>query len=473
MIEVARPAQPARHASSYVDPNATLYEDGKTILRGIQPSAEPFYRQVLAHPTIQRLIGQQIVDTTVEPTNLEGHPLTLNHRRISPLNFCTEWHPAMLRDAGLLTLDLCIELNEQDWTLQDAYPWNVIFEGTRPVFVDFTSIVPIDPNLQWVAYDQFCRFFLYPLGVASATLPKVARALLNDYLGGISDSDLVQILPAGAITSLGWLTGRVHMPRLMLKTIRKMGKESSLTQMNERIKPTREARKAFFTALRRDVEKTPLRKNTSNWSRYYADYFADIQSFSDRSQFHVKQTTITQLMDRLKPKTVTDIGCNQGGYSVLAAKAGARVVAFDNDDDSIGLLYALAKEQNLPILPLIIDCLAPTPATGWRAMQFPAATERLRSDMAFALALVHHLAITQRQTFDRIALTWADYADKWLITEFVPMDDPRAVEISATLKRDMSWYTLDNFLDALRKVFKTVQTMPSYPEKRTLVLCER
>jgi len=45
------------------------------------------------------------------------------------------------------------------------------------------------------------------------------------------------------------------------------------------------------------------------------------------------------------------------------------------------------------------------------------------------VGLGHHLAITQRQTFERIVPALADYAVKWLLTEFVPLDDPRSQEL--------------------------------------------
>ena len=178
-------------------------------------------------------------------------------------------------------------------------------------------------------------------------------------------------------------------------------------------------------------------------------------------------------MEKITPKTVVDIGCNRGGYSVLAAQRGAKVTAFDNDEDSVSLLYAVAKEKQLPILPLVMDFLNPSPECGWRNRQFAAAPPRFRSEMAMALALVHHLAITQRQTFERIVAALADYADKWLLTEFVPLDDPRSCELMATQRRDMNWYSLGNFLDALSGSFAQIETFPSYPEGRTLILCKK
>ena len=93
--------------------------------------------------------------------------LVLAHDEIAPLNYCTEWCPSMLKDAALATLALAIELLEHDSALQDAYPWNVVFKGTRPVFVDFTSIAPADATMIWPAYQQFLSFFLYPLELCS------------------------------------------------------------------------------------------------------------------------------------------------------------------------------------------------------------------------------------------------------------------------------------------------------------------
>ena len=157
----------------------------------------------------------------------------------------------------------------------------------------------------------------------------------------------------------------------------------------------------------------------------------------------------------------------------MAAQTGARVTAFDTDEDSVGLLYETAKAEVLDILPLVMDCLNPSPTCGWRALQYPSALQRLRSDMALALALVHHLAITQRQTFERIVVALADYAEKWLLTEFVPLDDPRSRELLATHSRDMSWYTLDGFVSALSHMFSCIETFPSYPDGRVLILCTR
>ena len=459
----------ARHPGSYVDPAGAVYElDGK-ILRGIAPEFADFYAGLLSTPPVAGMIGRQIVETSPAADVLPGYSLVLEHRRLAPVSFCYEWPPHMLKAAALLTLDICLELADHELVLKDAYPWNVVFDGPRPVFVDFTSIVPQDPKLIWVAYDQFCRFFLYPLTLASWRSAKLTRALLLDHINGISDNDLVPLLPSGAWLAMPWLASRVHLPRAVLGMVRRTGREGALTNMSARMQPSKQARRGFFTSLRRIVSSIALPAQHSRW----ADYYADIESFMRPADFDLKQATVARLLQERRPATVTDIGCNRGGYSILAANAGAHVTAFDTDEDSIALLHKLAVERQLDILPLVMDFLSPSPACGWRAMQYQAAPQRFRSDMAMALALVHHLAITQRQTFERIVPALADYADRWLLTEFVPLDDPRSREISVTQQRDLSWYTLDGFIDALRTVFSQVETFPSKPEGRTLLLCTR
>ena len=64
---------------------------------------------------------------------------------------------------------------------------------------------------------------------------------------------------------------------------------------------------------------------------------------------------VADTMAKIKPQTGTDISCNRGGYAILAAKTGARVTAFDTAEDSVAMLYQMAKEKGLAILPLVMD----------------------------------------------------------------------------------------------------------------------
>ncbi|MEW6658054.1 MAG: class I SAM-dependent methyltransferase [Thermodesulfobacteriota bacterium] len=460
------------HPSSYVDPAGTIFEAEDQIYRGIRSEFAEFYSDLLKNSVIRQMLGQTIVETEIDTSvlpDIKGYDLILRHRRLSPLSFCYEWPALMLKDAALLTLDICINLLPERIVLQDAYPWNILFDSTRPILVDFTSIVPQDKNLPWVAYHQFCQFFLFPLIISCYLPSKVRRLLLMDYLGGIGDYELLQMMPKKAVVRMPWIITRILVPRAILAITKWLKIENKIIDLSAELSPEKEARLRFFKSLRKNVTAIPVRIRKTLWSQYYTN----IESFFGKSEFNPKQAAVASILEKIGPKTVVDIGCNRGGYAILAAQRGAKVIAFDTDEDSVAFLYETAKEKQLPILPLVMDILNPSPGCGWRTQQFAAAPPRFRSEMALALALVHHLAITQRQTFDRIVLALADYAEKWLLTEFIPLDDPRVRELMATHRREMDWYSLENYLEALSGSFNGIDTFPSHPEGRTLILCHK
>lgn len=53
----------------------------------------------------------------------------------------------MLKDAALLHIDLFIRLGRHGLVFKDWHPYNILFKGTNPVFVDFGSIIPTDQLL--------------------------------------------------------------------------------------------------------------------------------------------------------------------------------------------------------------------------------------------------------------------------------------------------------------------------------------
>jgi len=451
------------------DPVGDVYIRNGRVLRGIRPEFSEYYKSTLSHNTIKAMLGAKIIETKVIEELLPGYALTLEHPFISPQSYCYEWPLVMLQDAALLTLDICIELNSAGFILKDASPWNIFYRGPHPVLVDFTSIMPQEDNLLWGAYNQFACQFLFPLLVGFYAQGKTTRALLLASQNGVAPNEAGNLLPSSAKIKYPWLFERLYVPKFMMNFLRKTGQEAEVVKLQQRTSYSMPTRQNFLEKLRRDVVSIQFSNSGSLWSKYYED----INEFFTPEHFHEKQKNVAEYLKQTKPKTVVDIGCNQGGYSILAAQSGAKVIAFDTDEDSVAMLHKLADEKRFDILPLVADVLYPSLQSGWRAIEFPSGPQRFRSEMALALALIHHLAITQNQTFDRIVTTLGDYCDKYLITEFVPLEDPRSKELLLTTRRNMGWYSLDAFLDALQKEFKTVRTLPSYPMGRTLCFCEK
>jgi SAM-dependent methyltransferase len=451
------------------DPVGDVYiVDGK-ILRGIRIESAQYFQDILNYPAVKAMLGNKIIETGLAEKPLDGYAITFEHPFIAPQNYCYEWPLVMFQDAALLTLDICIELNSVGAVLKDASPWNIFYRGPQPILVDLTSIRLQEKDLLWVAYNQFICQFLFPLLVGYYTNGKTTRSLMLASQNGISENEVSQFLPASANIKYPWLLSRLVIPKTMMKFLRSTGQEKEFVKIQQKASYTTQARQAFFVSLRKDIDTLQFKSKGSLWSKYYQD----INAFFEPEHFHDKQRSVAEFLQQTKPKTVVDIGCNLGGYSFLAAQAGARVTSFDTDEDSVAMLYRLAKEKQLDIAPFVADVIYPPTQSGWRAEEFASAPVRFRSEMALALALIHHLAISQNLTFERIVATLSDYCDKYLITEFVPLDDPRSQELLLTSRRDMSWYLLDAFVDELKKEFRTVKIVPSFPAGRTLCFCEK
>ena len=118
------------------DPVGSVFLAGDRILRGIQPEFRNICLDILNNPIMQGMMGNRIVETRVEEAGVPGYTLTLEHRRIAPASYCYEWPMQMLQDAAVLTLDICIELNETGSVLKDGTPWNILFDGPKPLLVE-------------------------------------------------------------------------------------------------------------------------------------------------------------------------------------------------------------------------------------------------------------------------------------------------------------------------------------------------
>ncbi len=465
-------AQVQFDSTSYVDPYSRVFSWNGGIFRAVVPEMADYFRQIISENWFEKLQEKgNIVSTKITDYILDGYGLILSHRKISPLSYCVEWPPQLLKKAALLTVEICLELSNHNLTLQDAYPWNIQFEGTTPVFIDIGSITPMDEDFLWRPYQQFCNFFMFPLYLYGANLITATRLMLYNYLDGISEDECIKMLPASYRLSNPGAFMRLDVPMEIAIIARKLKIEEKLMNMPAQLKKIdfKSPRKKLFKGLIKEIKGIKLAKNSTVWS----DYKQGENSFDSPEKWTEKQKVTAQLLDRLKPVSVMDIACNQGWFSLLAAKKGASVIAFDTDEASIGSLCDKADAENLKILPLILNAINPTPKFGWCLKQFGSALDRLHGDMVFAFALIHHLAIAQWQSFDRIVDTLNRFAKKWLLVEFIPADDEKAKALLARKRENYDWYNLENFISALEKKFSDIEIFDSHPQGRKLLLCHK
>ncbi len=309
-------------SESFVDPNGRLFEWRGELYRALDPVYAARWKQWAKSGVIDGLVRDGLlIESEWSGLKTDAGKAVLHHRRVAVQSYCYEWPPAMLRDAALLTIDLCIRLAEHGLTLQDGHPWNILFEGTKPVYVDAGSIVPARDDILWAPYQQFCNFFLYPLYLYAAGQDHIARWLMRDYLAGVSDGDLLAALPASfklrhPRRTLGVAIPKAvsklfeHLPEDMQQRFLSISKSANSGPGQGRLKLK------FFTSLRKNIEGLELKPRTSHWARYYGH--PDMQYFqTDLSpgDWQLKYQAVGKTLTDLRPKSVLDVGANTGRYS--------------------------------------------------------------------------------------------------------------------------------------------------------------
>src|SRR5262249_32145659 len=125
---------------SFRDPSGVLFRQGDRILRSVNDAAvqdlEAFLQTRTARDATRsgKLVGSQRVPAS-DITGIES-AYVVEHERIPFPSYAYEWPPEMLHAAGLLTLDFAQQALEEGFGLKDATPYNVLFRGSQPVFVD-------------------------------------------------------------------------------------------------------------------------------------------------------------------------------------------------------------------------------------------------------------------------------------------------------------------------------------------------
>ena len=449
-----------------MDPQGRLFHYRGEILRGLFPDKAAALLDFLDSPLYAAWVKEGIfVETSTSNYRMVGFESILRHRRIRFPSYSFEWTPEMLRDAGLLTLRLNQELLEQDATLQDATPANVLFDGARPIFVDAGSIVNLNRRFLWLPYQQFCQFFYYPSLLNAAGFGNISRRLLADDLNGVQANDVVRLLPVShKLTAPGYflrVSATYHSSRL----VNYLGREGNLRRWSERAEgqiPDR-TRARFLRKIEAVVSRVRFREN-SDWEKYYDQ--------TERANLKRKQQLVQSVLGNLKPATVLDVGANTGEFSRMAARAGARVVSIDTDEACMSRLYRHARNERLLITPLVMNVLSPTPDFGWCGRQFVRASDRFRSELVLALALMHHLIYTGGQDFDRIIATIKSFQERYALYEYVDRTDPLAHRLRRRIGFTDDWYNLDSFLGRLNAHYSSVEIVGSISQARCIILCE-
>jgi SAM-dependent methyltransferase len=408
-----------------------------------------------------RLTGAELWELRIEH-GLDSEEV-YEHPRIPFASYPYEWPAEMLHAAGALTLDLASAAMEEGFGLKDATPYNVLFRGNAPVFVDVLSFERRDPrNATWMAYAQFVRTFLLPLAAS-----KYFGATLGETLATRRDG----LEPETVYRWAGWgrrlggpLLGLVSIPHWLTSwgPAGARGESAALYRPKPAASPeqARFILRGLLNNCRKQLQKLAP---DSNKSSAWTDYLGHKSLYTGR-QLVQKEGFVREALGRVGSRTVLDVGANEGHFSFLAARTGASVVAIDSDPAVAGRIWKRATAEKLDVLPLVVNLARPTPAMGWRNRECASFLNRAAPregrgfDAVLMLAVLHHLLVSERIPLEDLLAQAAELTRGYAVIEFIAPEDPmfqRIVRGREGLHADL---TVERFERAARAHFDVVRS---------------
>jgi hypothetical protein len=452
-----------REPASFRDRNGSVhYRDGR-VLRRLSPRAYANWRRLQETGFFARRVEAGSIVRTTDCGPLPDGGGLLEHARIPFVSYPYEWTFGMLKDAALLHLELMRDALAEGFILKDASPYNVQWQGARPVFIDIPSFEPLGAGEPWVGYRQFCELMLYPL-MLQAYRGIDFRPWLRGRIDGIPAGEMRRLMSSRDFARPGVL---LHVAAQSLLQRRYAGSGRNVRGALADAgfgKALIEKNVARLTRLVRGL--APPRTATE-----WADY--DRTHSYDAAEHAAKAAFVRQAAETRRWRLAWDLGCNTGTFAQIVEPHADHVVAMDADWMAIERLYqrqSSARPQGR-ILPLVVNLADASPSQGWRGVERKDLAARGTPDLVLCLALVHHVVITAN-------IPLADFID-WLaglgaavVIEFVGREDEMVQALLANREDQYDDYSLETFRSLLSERFRLRDEAPLKGGKRMIFLAE-
>lgn len=463
-------SETSKHKSSFRDPSGFIFTHNGEIYRQINSSYQTEYDAYISSGLHEKLVAKDllIAHQSVSDLSLGG---STAYRIIKPdcipfITYPYEWCFSQLKDAALLTLKIQKMALKHGFTLKDASAFNVQFRNGKPIFIDTLSFERYQAG-PWVAYKQFCQHFLAPLLLAKYCDRRLTK-LSEVFIDGVPLDLASRLLPIKTWFSFSTLTN-IHIHARMQNKYA----DASLEKESSSLKKTADISKkqllAIIDSLTSAVNQILWKTEATEWGDYYNN-----TNYNEASMIEKRRLVKSYLSNmNEKMEIFADVGANNGEFSRIAEPYAEQVVAFDIDEVAVEKNYLACKNSSSTLLPVVLDLFNPSAGIGWANEERDSFVERARFDGVMALALIHHLAISNNVPLRKIVQLFHHITKRSLIIEFVPKEDSQVRRLLATREDVFPDYHLEGFIDALSGLF-SIESQDSIPETdRTLFLLSR
>jgi hypothetical protein len=423
--------------ASFRDPGGFLFSRSGTLYRQVNKVCAEDYTRLMESGLYAKLVKAGLLishtESDIRPENVGLSFKILCPERVPFISYPYEWSFGQLKDAALTTLSIQKRALKLGMSLKDASAYNIQFLKGKSVLIDTLSFETYQEGEPWVAYRQFCQHFLAPLALMAYRDVRLNQ-LLRIYIDGIPLDLASQLLPARTRWDLG-LSTHIHLHA----SAQRRYADVAVRDVRHGRKMSQEALLAIVESLRTTIRRLEWKPAGTEWAGYYSD-----NNYSGHAFDH-KRVLVGDWLSKINPRIIWDLGANAGFFSRIAAETGAYVISSDIDPAAVELNYRQVKDTNQEnILPLVLDLTNPSPSIGWQNRERDSFLQRGPADVVLALALVHHIAISNNVPLERVAEFFAGCGD-WLIVEFVPKNDSQVQKLLRSRVDIFTDYTRTGF----------------------------
>lgn len=454
--------QTSRSGASFRDPSGYIFtRDGK-LFRQVNNSYQKEFDKLISNGLYDDLTAKGRLVRHSETSEIPAD-VSLAYKVIRPepipfISYPYEWSFSQLKDAALLTLEVTKSAMQKGMILKDASAYNIQFVDGSPMLIDTLSFGLYKEGRPWEAYRQFCQHFLAPLALASLVDIRLIQ-LLRVYIDGIPLDLASELLPQKTRLGLSGLAVHIHMHARAQKRF-----ADNTTAASNAFSLGKAALLNLLNGLEKTLASLKWEPKGTEWGDYY-----NVTNYNDEA-LKLKGDLVGSMIEQAKPKTVWDLGANNGLFSREASKRGIETIASDIDPAAVEKNYLAIKQYGEKhLLPLVVDLTNPSASIGWAHQERDSLLARGPVDLVMALALIHHLAISNNVPLEKVAEFLAS-AGQWAIVEFVPKSDSQVKRLLATRKDIFPDYNEEGFEKAFGKYFTMVKKVSIQGSERTLYL---
>lgn len=450
-------------SSSFRDPSGFLFTQKGTIYRQINQIYKKDYDLLIKSGLYKELTYSNLLIPHKEEkatlTQSNEKYKVIKPKKIPFISYPYEWSFSQLKDAALTTLKIQKISLKHGMSLKDSSAFNIQFLEGNPILIDSLSFEKYKEGQPWVAYKQFCQHFLAPLTLMSHTDIRLNQ-LFKEYLDGIPLDLASKLLPTKTKFKPSLLV-HIHLHAASQKKYseKRVKKEQLSKRFNIR------SFLGLIESLEGSIKNLKWEPKDTEWGDYYEGNLNYIpQALKD------KATLVEDFLNLAKPKNVWDLGGNTGLFSRIASNKNIPTISSDIDPAAVEVNYqTMKKNKEKNILPLLIDLTNPSPAIGWENNERDSFLSRGPADTVLALALIHHLAISNNLPLENLAKFFSSIC-RSLIVEFIPKDDSQVQKLLSTREDIFPGYTKANFESVFSELFTINKASNVKNSKRALYL---